>query len=441
MPAHPSDGPRPRTPLIHPAWWVALVSFVVILGAAAFTAAPGILVDPLHADLGWSRAEIGVGLSVQMVLYGLTAPFAAALMDRFGIRPVVAVALCVVAAGALATRWMSQPWQFTLCWGALIGLGSGAMALAFTATVTARWFVKRRGLVSGVLTAATASGQLVFLPVLAWAVEHHGWRSVSLIVTGACLLVLPLVLTLLRDHPADVGVAPYGESTLVPKPAPVTGAATRTLAVLWRAVRTGPFWLLAGAFAICGATTNGLVRNNFVPAAHDHGMPMTLAASLLAVIGVMDVVGTIFSGWLTDRFSPRVLLAVYYALRGVSLVFLPMLMGPSIQPPMVFFIIFYGLDWVATVPPTLALTREVYGEDSPIVFGWVLASHQVGAGLVTYVAGLVRDHTGSYDPVWFGAGVLCALAAMLSIIIPGQQRDSAPGDAAPEPSRPATRPA
>jgi len=406
--------PAPR---IHPAWWVAVVSFVTIVGAAAFTAAPGLFIEPLNAELGWSRGLIGAGVSIQLALYGLTAPFAAALMDRFGMRPVLVTALSAIALGSLSTVWMSQPWQFVLGWGVFVGVGSGCMALAFTATVTSRWFVARRGLVSGILTAGGASGQLVFLPVLSWLVTNHGWRPASVTVGLTAAAVIPLVVLLLRDHPADIGLAPYGSATFVPKPAPRRGAARRTVSVLFRAARTGPFWLLAGAFAICGASTNGLVRTHFVPAAHDHGMAITVAASLLAVVGVFDVVGTIASGWFTDRFSPRVLLGVYYTLRGIALMFLPALMAPHVEPPMLFFIVFYGLDWVATVPPTLALCREIYGDDAPIVFGWVLASHQVGAGVVAFVGGIVRDATGSYDLVWYGAGALCALAAGLSLAV------------------------
>lgn len=415
---HPGP-PRPprRPPRIHPAWWVALVSFLTILGAAAFTAAPGLLVEPLHTQFGWSRATIGMGISVQLVLYGLIAPFSAAFMDRFGIRPVVATALTAIALGALATVWMSEPWHFVLTWGVIVGVGSGALALAFTATVTQRWFVRHRGLVSGVLTAATASGQLIFLPVLAWLVEQRGWPAVSITVALACALVMPLVLLLLREHPADVGLAPYGSDEFVPRPPPRHGAARRAIGALWTASRTSTFWLLVGAFAICGATTNGLVRTHFVPSAHDHGMAVTVAASLLAVVGIFDVVGTIFSGWLTDRFNPRLLLVVYYTLRGVSLLFLPTLMAPTVEIPMIFFIVFYGLDWVATVPPTLALCREIYAAEAPVVFGWVLASHQVGAGIVAWAGGLVRDATGSYDLVWYGAGVLCAGAALMSLVV------------------------
>ncbi|WP_030686147.1 MFS transporter [Streptomyces sp. NRRL B-1347] len=412
----PPHGRGRRVPRVHRAWFVAAVTFVTIIGGAAFNSLPGLLIDPLHEEFDWSRGEIGLAVSVDMALYGLTAPFAAALMDRFGIRKVVVSALGLVAAGALLSVWMTASWQLMLYWGLLVGLGTGSMALAFSATVTNRWFVERRGLVTGILTAAGASGQLVFLPLCAWIVDEHGWRPASVTVALAALAVVPFVWLLLRDHPADVGLAPYG-GEFTPKPEPTRGAAARTLRVLFDAARTGPFWLLAGTFAICGASTNGLVRTHFVPSAHDHGMPVTAAASLLAVIGVFDVVGTIASGWLTDRFEARRLLAVYYALRGVSLVFLPILLAPSVHVPMLFFIVFYGLDWVATVPPTLALCREHYGADSAIVFGWVLASHQVGAALVAFLGGVARDVFGSYDVVWYASGGLCAAAALMALVI------------------------
>ncbi|MGW6769540.1 MFS transporter [Streptomyces sp. NPDC055037] len=418
VPHEPAAPLPPRTPgRVHRAWFVAAVTFVTIIGAAAFASLPGLLIEPLHTEFDWSRGTIGFAVSVNLALYGLTAPFAAALMDRFGIRRVVAVALTIISVGSVLTVWMTAAWQLVLYWGVLVGLGSGSMALAFAATVTNRWFVARRGLVTGILTAAGASGQLVFLPLLSWLVEHHGWRPAAVTVSLAALAVVPFVWLLLRDHPADVGLPAYGAETFVPKPAPVTGAARRAVSVLISAARTGPFWLLAGTFAICGASTNGLVKTHFVPAAHDHGMPITAAASLLAVIGVFDVVGTIASGWFTDRFEARRLLAVYYALRGVSLLFLPMLLAPSVQPPMVFFIVFYGLDWVATVPPTIALCREHYGEDSAIVFGWVLASHQVGAAVIAFAGGLARDVFGSYDVVWYASGALCAAAALMALVI------------------------
>jgi predicted MFS family arabinose efflux permease len=414
LPAAPA---RRRGPRVHRAWAVATVTFVTIIGAAAFASLPGLLIDPLHTEFGWSRAMIGFAVSINLALYGLTAPFAAALMDRFSIRRVVACALLTIAVGSVLTVRMTQSWQLVLCWGVLVGLGSGSMALAFAATVTNRWFVARRGLVTGILTAGGAAGQLVFLPLLSWITERHGWRPAAVTVAVAAVAVVPFVWFLLRDHPADVGLAPYGAPEFVPKPAPVPEAAGRTLRALRDAARTRTFWLLSGTFAICGASTNGLVKTHFVPAAHDHGLPVTTAASLLAVIGVFDIAGTVASGWFTDRVSPRRLLAIYYGLRGLSLMFLPMLLADSIHPPMVLFIVFYGLDWVATVPPTIALCREHYGENSSIVFGWVLASHQIGAALVAYLGGVARDALGSYDLVWYSSGALCAIAALMSLVI------------------------
>lgn len=414
----PPPPPPPRRPRVHRAWWVAAVSFVALVGAAGFRATPSVFIDPLHREFGWSHSTISAAVSVNVLLYGLTSPFSAALMDRYGIRRIVSGALLLIAAGSGLTVFMDATWQLILCWGFLVGLGTGSMALAFAATVAGRWFVERRGLVSGILTAGGAAGQLVFLPLVALLVEGPGWRTASLTVALAALAVVPLVLFVLRDRPEDAGLLPYGAGPeyVTPPPAP-PGAARRALKALADAARTKVFWLLAGTFAVCGASTNGLVGVHFVPAAHDHGMPVPAAASLLAVIGVFDLVGTVASGWFTDRFDARRLLAVYYALRGVSLLFLPMLFAQSVHPPMLFFIVFYGLDWVATVPPTIALCHRHFGADGAIVFGWVLASHQVGASVVAFLTGLVRDNFGSYDLAWTASGALCAVAALMALVI------------------------
>ncbi|MCO6005875.1 MFS transporter [Actinoallomurus purpureus] len=400
----------------HRAWIVAAVTLVALVGAAGFRATPGVLIDPLRAEFGWPRGTIASAVSVNLLLYGLTSPFAAALMDRFGIRRVVSAALLLVAVGSGLTVFMTEPWQLIACWGVLTGLGTGSMAMAFVATVTSRWFVRRRGVVTGVLTAGGAAGQLVFLPVLAHLTHMYGWRSAAVTVCLAALAVVPLVVLLLRDHPSDVGLPPYGATEVVPKPRN-EGAARRALGSLATAARTPVFWLLAGGFAICGASTNGLVGTHFIPAAHDHGMPETTAASLLALVGIFDVAGTIFSGWLTDRADSRVLLGVYYALRGCSLLVLPSLFARTTHPSMLVFVIFYGLDWVATVPPTVALCREHFGMGGPIVFGWVFASHQIGAAAAAITAGVIRDHLGDYAAAWYGAGALCLLAALLSVRI------------------------
>ncbi|WP_190143836.1 MFS transporter [Streptomyces glebosus] len=404
-------------PRVHRAWWVAAVAAPAIVAAGAFSTMPGLIVDPLHEEFGWSHGEISFAVWVNMALNGLIAPFAAALMDRFGLRRVVAGALAVIAAGAALTTVMTEPWQLTLYWGVLVGLGCGSMATAFAATVTNRWFVKRRGLVTGLLTAASVFGQFVFLPALSWIIDHHHWRAGTVTVGLTALIVVPFVWLLLRNHPADVGLKPYGSHEFVPNPPAAPGTGRRTLKVLSTVVRTGPFWLLAATFGICGASTNGIMWTHFTPAAHDHGMPVTVASSLLAMVGIFNVVGTISSGWLTDRINPRWLLGSYYALRGLLLMFLPAMMGPTVQFPLVSFVVLFGVLDVATVPPTIALCREFYGEDSAIAFGWVLAAHQIGAGLVAFGSGVARDALGSYDLVWMATGALCCAAAMLAVII------------------------
>ncbi|MEV0095819.1 MFS transporter [Streptomyces sp. NPDC050738] len=402
---------------VHPAWKVAGVATLAIVAAGAFTTLAGLFVDPLRQEFGWRRGSIGLASAVSMVLYGLVAPFAAALMDRFGMRRIVCGALVAAATGALLSTLMTAPWMYVLTWGVLVGLGSGAVAGTFAATVTARWFVARRGLVSGVLTAAGVFGQFAFLPLLSWVVDGHGWRTGAVVPALTALAVLPLALLLLRDHPADAGVRAYGAREFTARPKATAGASARTVRTLASAARTAPFWLLAGTFAVCGASTNGVMWTHFTPAAHDHGMPATAASSLLALIGVFNVAGTVCSGWLTDRFDPRRLLALYYALRGVTLLSLPMLMSASVSAPMVAFVVLFGLLDVATVPPTLALCREFYGEDSAIVFGWVSAAHQLGAGLAAFAGGAARDAFGSYDMVWVAIGALCGAGALLALVI------------------------
>ena len=403
---------------LHPAWWVAAATFLALVGAAGFRAVPGVLMEPLQTEFGWSTATISLAAAVNMALYGLTAPFAAALMERFGIRPVITVALLVVAAGSGLTVFMTASWQLVLCWGVLVGLGTGSMALALVATITGRWFVARRGLVSGVLTAAGAAGGLVFLPLVANVAQDQGWRAASLWVAFAALAVVPVVLLLMRERPADLGLAPYGGTDADNAPIIRSGAARVAVQGLVEGVRSKAFWFLAVGMMICGATTMGLIQPHFVPAAHDHGMPATTAAGLLALVGIFDVAGTIASGWLCDRVDPRKLLLAYYVLRGWSLLALPVLFGPSVEPPMLAFIIFYGLDWVATIPPTLALCREAFGARAPVIFGWVFASHQVGAALMALVAGIVRDELGSYDTAWFVGGALCVIAGVVSLFVP-----------------------
>ncbi|MDP9982136.1 MFS family permease [Pseudarthrobacter oxydans] len=440
---------------IHPAWIVAAVAFLALVGAAGFRAAPGVLMVPLQSEFGWSTTVLSAAVSINLVLFGLTAPFAAALMERFGVRIVTSVALVLIGAGSALTVLVNESWQILLTWGLLIGLGTGSMALVFAATIANTWFVKSRGLVIGILTAGSAAGQLVFLPFIAALAQDAGWRQASLLIAAGALAVVPLVLKFLKNSPAEAGVLPYGADagtvpaagpgagpgaagTAGPGPAGAAGAeepsrnaAVRALQVLKRASRVRTFWALAAGFAICGATTNGLIGTHFIPSAHDHGMSTTTAAGLLAVVGIFDIVGTIASGWLTDRFNPRILLAVYYQFRGIGLLVLPLLLSATVQPSMIVFVVIYGLDWVATVPPTAAICREVFGADGSVVFGWVFAAHQLGAAAAALAAGAVRDATGHYTYAWFGAAAMCTIAAVISATI---RKDTAAKKPAPVPA-------
>ncbi len=406
---------------IHPAWIIAAVAFVAVLAAAGFRSVPGVLMDPLHSEFGWSHGTIGLAMSINMTLFGLTAPFAAALMDTFGVRPVLAGALTLIATGTFLGVFMTASWQLLLLWGVLVGIGTGSISMGFVATVATRWFAARRGLVTGVLTAASATGQLIFLPLVAVVSDAHGWRWASVMVAASAVSVVPLVVLFMRNRPTDKGVGPFGAET--DESGAASGGFGAALEGLLIGARQPVFWLLAGSFAICGMTTNGLIGTHFIPAAHDHGMPTTVAASLLALIGVFDVAGTVSSGWLTDRIDARVLLGIYYFGRGLSLMLLPALLSPHAEPSTWVFIIFYGLDWVATVPPTIALCRKYFGERTPVVFGWVFASHQIGAAIAAAGAGWLRDQQGNYDNAFRLAAGLCVIAAVMCLSV--RERSSA----------------
>ena len=410
-----------RTRRIHPAWLVAGVAFIALMGAAGFRAAPGTLMIPLNEEFGWPISTMSIAVSLNILLYGLTAPFAAALIGRFGIRAITMSALVLIAAGSGLTVFARDEWVLLITWGLLIGLGTGSMALVFAAEISGTWFVEKRGLVTGILTAGSATGQLVFLPLVAALSESVGWREASLAIAVTALAVVPLVYFFIRNHPSDFGVDAFGAAPgTTPPRNRRKGAIRLALTTLRDAAKTRTFWALAAAFAICGATTNGLVGVHFVPSAHDHGMSITAAAGLLAVVGVFDVLGTVLSGWLTDRVNSRYLLVGYYTFRGVGLSFLPLLLDKDIHPSIVLFVIVYGLDWVATVPPTVALCREFFGDRAAIVFGWVFASHQVGAAFAATAAGLVRDAMGTYTYAWIGGAALCLVAAVFSYGVRGR---------------------
>src|SRR4051794_2935480 len=355
---------------IHYAWVVVAAIFLVMLVGAGTRAAPSVLIVPLEQAFGWSRATISFAVSLSILLYGLCGPFAAALMQQLGIRRTVALALALIAAATALSTLMTQPWQLVLTWGLLVGLGCGVVAMVLGATIVNRWFVERRGLAMGILTASTATGQLVFLPGFAWLAQTEGWQSVAWVVAVVAASMVPLVLPLVRERPAQLGLRAYGAKEADVAAGPQPNPILRAVAILGKASGKRDFWLLFASFFVCGLSTNGLIGTHLISACIEHGIPEVRAASLLAVMGIFDLIGTTASGWLSDRYDNRRLLFWYYGLRGLSLVFLPYtnydLLGLSI------FAVFYGLDWIATVPPTVRLTTDAFGkEDAPVVFGWL----------------------------------------------------------------------
>jgi predicted MFS family arabinose efflux permease len=408
---------------VHYGWMIAGVTFLTMLVTAGAVGAPGVLILPLQKEFGWQNAEISSALGIRFLLFGLMAPFAAALINRFGMRRIALSALLLIAAGLLLSLAMTRVWQLVLLWGVVIGLGTGLTALVLGVTVATRWFSTRRGLVTGLLTASSATGQLLFLPLLASVSERLGWRPAVAMVCGALALTAFAVLAFMRDRPADVGQQPFGQAAgddaanvAATIPAPITP---------WHALRdarrTGVFWVLFGTFFICGASTNGLIQTHFIPLCADFGLPAVGAASVLAAMGMFDIVGTVGSGWLSDRYDNRWLLFWYYGLRGLSLMYLPFsdftFYGLSL------FALFYGLDWIATVPPTVKLTVARFGrERANLVFGWIFAGHQLGAATAAFGAGVSRTALLSYLPAFFAAGALCLIAAVLILTL-GDRRE------------------
>jgi MFS family permease len=398
---------------VHPAWIAAIVTFFTLVATAGFRSAPSVLIVPLEDAFGWGRDQISFAIAVNVLLFGLTAPFAAALMERFTVRKVVMAALTTVSTGAFLTTFVNAPWQLVLTWGVIVGVGTGSMALVFAATVANRWFVKRRGLVVGALTAASATGQLVFLPGLTSLSQSYGWKSIGLTIGTASLLMVPMIYIFLREKPAELGMLPYGAPDDWQPPVKSTmNAGKLAIVTLKEATAHKDFWILFGTFFVCGLSTSGLIGTHFIPAAHDHGMGQVVAASLLAMIGVFDVIGTLASGWLTDKYDPRKLLFFYYGLRGLSLFLLPSILFSTLHPSTLVFIIFYGLDWVATVPPTIMLCRTVLGPDrATVIYGWVFAAHQIGGSIAAFGAAVLRVKLGDYAAAFYISGALCLVSS------------------------------
>jgi predicted MFS family arabinose efflux permease len=400
------------------AWVVVGVTFVALLAAAGLRAAPGVLLTPLTQTFGWSRGEVSAAAAIGIFLYGVVGPFAAALMQTLGIKRTLLAGLVLMSASTALSLFMSEPWHYVATWGVMAGLGSGAVAMVLGAAIVNRWFVTNRGLVMGMLSASTATGALVFLPLMASLVEASGWRAVVIAVAVVSAALVPLVLLLMPERPSDAGLRPFG-ATDDPPPQPAGRAVDSirlALSALTRAARTPAFWLLFGTFFVCGLTTNGLVGTHLISYCSDRGMPIVAAAGLLALMGVFDLVGTTASGWLTDRYDPRKLLFVYYGLRGLSLIVLPFTSFDAVS--LSVFAVFYGLDWIATVPPTLRLANETFGDrDAPIVFGWVLVGHQAGAATAAFGAGILREVQGDYLGAFVAAGAFGLIAAAMALMI------------------------
>lgn len=402
------------------AYVVAGVVFLALLVAAGLRSAPGVMIVPLERTFGWSRDVISLSAAIGIFLYGLAGPFAAALMQRFGIRRVLLAALALMAVSTAASLAMARPLHLMLTWGVLSGLGAGCVAVVLGAAVVNRWFTANRGLMMGLLTASTATGTLIFMPLLAALAESGGWRPVVWAVAAACAALIPLVLWLFPERPADVGLRPYGATADAPPAAepPAAGLLQAAFGTLARATRKRDFWFLVGTFFICGFTTNGLIGTHFIALCSDRGLAEVQAAGLLAAMGAFDLVGTTLSGWLTDRYDPRKLLFVYYGLRGLSLMFLPF--SDFSFYSLGVFTVFYGLDWIATVPPTLRLANEAFGErEAPVVFGWIVAGHQLGAAAAAFFAGAMRTVQGDYFYAFIIAGVTGLVAAALALQVRG----------------------
>jgi sugar phosphate permease len=413
-----------RTPArFHYGWVIVAITFVVILITAGVRAAPGVLIVPLEDEFHWSRATISLAVGVNLLLYGAIGPFAAAIMDRFGVRRTMCLAMAATAAAVAMSPLVHEAWQLMLLWGVVVGLGCGFIGAYLSAFIAARWFRARQGLVVGVLTAANAAGQLVFLPSMAALVTHGGWRLMSLILAGVVIAFVPLLMLLMRDRPADIGLAPYGGDPNAPAAATPTGnPAAVAFHALWIGARSRDFWLIAGGYFVCGASTNGLIGTHLIPACVDHGLTEVVGAGLLAATGVFAFIGGTLSGWLSDRFDNRYMLFWYYGLRGLSLLYLPFAFDMSFYG-LSLFMVFYGLDWIAGVPPTVRLLSGVVGaERTGIMVAWITVIHQVGGALAAFLAGVLRISYGSYLEAFMLSGLLCILAAVMVLFIGAGRR-------------------
>ena len=412
---------------IYYGWVVAGAAFVTLLVASGVRSTPAILFVPLRDEFGWDAATVSVAVTINLLLFGLAGPFAAALMDRWGMRRVVSAAMLAIAAAAFLSTRMSEPWQLDLLWGVLSGIGVGAISTVLAATIAARWFVRRRGLVMGICSAASGSGQLLAMPLLAAAVTGVGWRGMCVLIGIVAVLTVPLAASLLRDRPEQLDMLPYGAAAPVPAASSRAGNPIATaFRTLGDAARDRGFWILSLSFMLCGATSTGILGAHLIPASVDHGLTQVNAANLLGIVGIVGLIATVISGWLTDRYDPRKLLAIYYLSRSAAMFALPGAFDTEWR--LLAAMAIHGFDWVATLPPTAALATELFGRQrGPQVVGWVLVGHQVGAAAAAYVIGLSRVMLGSYDPAFLIAGVVSIAAAVLALMVPyGQARGTPP---------------
>jgi len=397
---------------VHYAWIVLALVFAATLAGVGVRAAPGVMIVPLERAFGWDVATISAAVSLNIILLGATGPFLTGMIEVIGLKRTMLACMVMLAVGPGLSNFMTTPWQLFLTWGLLVGIGSGAGAIGMAAAVANRWFVRRNGLAMGLLTAANAAGQLIFLPLLAMLAQRYGWRGVSVAVTLAVLGMLPVVALLLPEWPVDVAVGPYGEAASRRQPASRDNPFALAMAVLFRASRSIDFWLLALSFAVCGLSTNGLINTHLIAYCADRGIPEVGGAGILAALGVFSLIGATGSGWLCDRINPRVLLFWYYGLRGLSLVILPFTRFDVIS--LSIFSVFYGLDWVATGPATFALTNQLFGRrDTPVIISWIFAAHQIGGAFAAFGAGTVRSLTGDYLLAFMTSGLACLLASLL----------------------------
>jgi len=426
MPLSNEISRAPRLPLPVPfyyGWVVVALSFLTTLIGAGIRSAPAVLIHPLESEFGWSRAAIAFAVSVNLFLFGVAAPISGWLLDRIGPRRIMMGSLTLLVFGVIGTTVMRDFWQLVLLWGIVVGLGAGGTASVLAATVAHRWFVARRGLALGILNSASSTGQLIFLPLLMALIVAAGWRFGSLVLVAAPLALIPFVFLWMRDDPNELGLQPYGSeqsaAALASHQAPL--AAPEKSVPVAEAFKSSTFWLLAGSFFVCGATSNGLIGTHLIPHSIDHGIPEVIAASVVGVMGGLNFVGTVFSGWLTDRIDSRKLLAVVYALRALSLFILPFITDYS---GLFLFAVIYGLDWFATVPPTIALTADTFGKRSVgRIFGWIFLSHQVGGALAATGSGLIRDWLGDYQSAFLTGGVLALIASGLALKIRPPHRE------------------